>query len=387
MSESQDYYSVLGVSKSATADELKKAYRTLAMKYHPDRNPDDKEAEEKFKEVNNAYQVLSDPEKRQRYDALGHDAFTHGGAGGAGGPGMDPMDIFAQMFGGAGGGEGFDLGDLFGFGGGRRRRNSNGPVPGDDLLYELTIDFEDAVFGADKTIQIPRTEKCTHCNGEGCEPGTSKKTCPTCKGTGQITQSRGFFSMSQPCSHCHGQGVIIEKPCKECNGAGAVRKTSHLDVHVPAGIDTGNRLRLAGQGAAGLRGGANGDLYVSISVRPSDVFERQNNDLYCIVPIPFTTAVLGGTLTVPTITGPEEIKIPAGVQSGTKFRVKGKGMPNARGGNRGDEYIVIQVEIPTSLSSEQTKKMKEFAAVSSSSSQYPKQAAFQKKSARWTRKG
>ena len=384
MSESQDFYSVLGVSKNATADELKKAYRKLALKYHPDRNPDDKEAEEKFKEVNNAYQVLGDPEKRQRYDAMGHDAFTRGGAGGAGGPGMDPMDIFSQMFGGAAGAEGFDLGDLFGFGGGRRRQN--GPRRGDDLLYEMAIDFEDAVFGADKTIAIPRAEKCDHCHGEGCEPGTSRTTCPDCHGTGQITQSRGFFSMSQPCGRCRGQGVILEKPCRDCHGSGTVRKTSKLDVHVPAGIDTGNRLRLAGQGAAGVQGGANGDLFVAINVKPSDIFERVNNDLYCNVPVPFITAVLGGTITVPTITGPEDLKIPAGVQNGTRFRMKGKGMPNARGGARGDAYVCVQVEIPSSLTSEQSKKMKEFAELASNSSQYPHQTSFQKKSQRWMRK-
>lgn len=384
MSESQDYYSVLGVSKTASADELKKAYRKLALKYHPDRNPDDKEAEEKFKEVNNAYQVLGDPEKRQRYDAMGHDAYTHGGAGGAGGPGMDPMDIFSQFFGGGAGGGGFDFGDLFGMGGGSRRRN--GPVRGDDLLYELAIDFEDSVFGADRTITIPRTVKCEHCHGEGCEPGTTKKTCPDCHGSGQVTHSRGFFSMSQPCGRCRGQGGIIEKPCKECRGAGVVKKTSTLDVHIPAGIDTGNRLRLSGQGATGIRGGENGDLYVAIVVKPSDIFERVNvNDLLCDVPVPFAIAALGGTLTVPTITGPEELKIPAGVQSGTKFRIKGKGMPNARGGARGDAYIRIQVEIPTSLTSEQTKKLKEFAALASNSSQYPKQTAFNKKSQRWTK--
>lgn len=382
MSDEKDYYSVLGVSKSATADELKKAYRTLAMKYHPDRNPGDKEAEEKFKEVNNAYQVLGDAEKRQQYDALGHDAFTHGGAGAAGGPGMDPMDIFSQMFGGAAGGGGFDFSDLFG--GGSKRRN--GPQRGDDLLYELTIDFEDAVFGADKTISVPRTETCDHCKGDGCEPGTSKKTCPDCKGTGQVRYSRGFFSMSQPCNRCHGQGVIMDSPCKQCGGVGSVRKTSKLEVHIPAGIDSGNRLRLAGQGAAGVRGGATGDLYVSIDVRESAVFDRDGTDLTCDVPIPFVTAVLGGSVSVPTITGPETLKIPAGVQNGTRFRMKGKGMPNARGGARGDEYVRIFVEIPTSLTSEQTKKLKEFAEIAPKASQYPAQAAFLKKAQRWMKK-
>ncbi len=382
MAQSNDYYSILGVAKTATADELKKAYRTLALKYHPDRNPGDKEAEEKFKEVNNAYQVLSDPEKRQRYDALGHEAYVHGGSAGMGGdPGVNPMDIFNQFFGGVHGGD-FDLGDLFGFGG--RRSDPNGPVRGDDLLYPLTIDFEDSVLGADRQIRVPRTEKCGHCNGEGCEPGTSKKTCPDCKGTGHITRSQGFFSMSQPCGRCRERGVIIEKPCKECGGSGTVRNTSTLDVHIPAGIATGNRLRLAGQGAAGVRGGSNGDLYVAVTVRPSDVFERINNDLYCDVPIPFSMAVLGGRLTVPTVTGPEDIKIPAGVQHGTKFRIKGKGMPNAAGGARGDEYIRVKIEIPTTLTSEQAAKMKEFVELKGTSSQYPQQASFAKRTKKWT---
>lgn len=248
----------------------------------------------------------------------------------------------------------------------------------------MTIDFEDSVLGADRQIRVPRTEKCGHCNGEGCEPGTSKKTCPDCKGTGHITRSQGFFSMSQPCGRCRGRGVIIEKPCKECGGSGTVRNTSTLDVHIPAGIATGNRLRLAGQGAAGVRGGSNGDLYVAVTVRPSDVFERINNDLYCDVPIPFSMAVLGGRLTVPTVTGPEDIKIPAGVQHGTKFRIKGKGMPNAAGGARGDEYIRVKIEIPTTLTSEQAAKMKEFVELKGTSSQYPQQASFAKRTKKWT---
>lgn len=386
MSE-QDFYSILGVSKTATADELKKAYRTLAMKYHPDRNPGDKDAEEKFKEVNNAYQTLSDPEKRQRYDALGHDAYVHGGASGAGAGGMDATDFFNQFFGGgAGGFSDFNLEDLFGFGGGSRSRKRRGPQKGDDLLYHLTIDFEDSVFGAEKTIRIPRMEKCEHCQGQGCEPGSSKTTCPDCHGTGQVTRSSGFFSMSQPCRRCGGTGIIMDKPCRDCHGAGAVQKTSTLTVRIPAGIDTGSRLRMAGEGAAGPQGGPNGDLYVEIEVRESDVFQRDGNDLYCDVPVPFYLACMGGTITVPTVTGPEEVNLPAGVQDGALMRLRGKGMPNARGGARGNQFARIRVEVPTSLSSAQKKALKDFAQLPQEDSQYPRQTSFRKRAGKWLKK-
>ncbi|MBP5300435.1 MAG: DnaJ domain-containing protein, partial [Victivallales bacterium] len=242
MSESQDYYSILGVSRDVTPDQLKKAYRTLALKYHPDRNPDDKEAEEKFKDVNNAYQVLSDPQKRARYDQLGHEAFVHGG--GFGGATVDPMDIFSQFFGGGFGG--IDLGDLFG--GGSRRRSPNAPTRGDDLLYQLDIEFEDAVFGVAKTITIPHTEQCTHCHGKGAEPGSDKRTCPACHGSGQQTRRQSFFMMSQPCPTCRGTGFVIDKPCKECRGQGMVEKRKKIEVRIPAGIDTGARLRVSGEG-------------------------------------------------------------------------------------------------------------------------------------------
>ena len=383
MAGERDFYEVLGVSRTASADELKKAYRTLAMKYHPDRNPGDKDAEEKFKEVNNAYQVLSDPEQRAKYDRMGHEMFTHGGGGGGGG--MDPMDIFAQFFGGrSAGGFGFDLGDLFG---GGRRRDPNAPSRGDDLLFEMEIDFEEAVFGADKSINVPRVATCSHCSGSGAEPGSSKRPCPVCHGSGQQTMRQGFFSMVQPCSKCRGTGVVIDKPCGSCHGSGSVRKTEKLEVHIPAGVDTGARLRLSGKGNAGHNGGPAGDLYISLSVRPHKLFARQGNDLFCEVPIPFTTAALGGTVSVPTVTGPEEMKVPAGTQPGTQFRMRGKGVPSARGTGRGDEYVKIQVEVPVNLTSEQTQKLKEFETLcEGKNSQHPRIRSFLEKALKWLKK-
>ncbi len=384
MSDSKDFYTVLGVSRGASADELKKAYRKLAMQYHPDRNPGDKEAEEKFKEVNNAYQVLSDPEKRQRYDAMGHEAFTRGGGASGGGPGMDPMDIFSQFFGGRGGGVEFDLGDLFGFGGGGRGRSSrNGPQRGKDLLYTLSLDFEDTVFGGKKVIKVPHQVHCSRCHGKGGEPGSKTTVCPVCHGAGHVVQPSGFFSVSKTCGRCRGTGTIIDKPCQQCHGAGEVEKVDELTITIPAGINTGEQLRLSGQGDAGPMGGPSGDLYVQMDVRPSDVFERRGNDLFCEVPIPVTTAILGGPVQVPTITGLEELEIPAGIQNGTTLRIRRKGMPSPQGAGRGDEYVRIRVEVPRSLSSDQKKKLREFASLSFDASQYPEGAAFQKRAKKW----
>ena len=275
----QDYYQTLGVSKNATADELKKAYRKLAIKYHPDKNPGDKAAEEKFKEVSLAYEVLSDPEKRRQYDQLGHDAYTSHGTAGGGASGADfrhAQDIFSQFFGG-----GVSFEDLFGGGGGGRRRAYNGPVDGDDLRYDLEIDFEDAMYGADKKITMPRLVDCPDCSGSGCEPGSGKKVCPKCGGTGQQTVSQGFFSMSQPCSRCRGTGQIIEKPCRKCGGAGRVEVEKSFQLHIQPGVDTGSRLRVPGKGGAGLHGGQPGDLYVVIHVRANDIFTRNGEDLLC----------------------------------------------------------------------------------------------------------
>ena len=376
---SEDFYSVLGVSRSASQDELKKAYRTLAMKYHPDRNPGDKEAEEKFKEVNNAYQVLSDPDKRARYDQLGHENYTRGGAGGA--QYADASDFFSQMFGGGFGGAGFDLGDLFGMGG--RKRNPNVPTQGDDLLMEMTIDFEEAVFGAKKKINGKHIVTCDRCSGSGAEPGSSKTTCPVCHGTGTQQFSQGIFTMNQPCSKCRGTGTIIEKPCTKCRGQGLIRATLDKEVTIPAGVDTGTRLRLAGFGNAGRNGGPSGDLYISLTVKPDAVFTREGLDLYCEMPISYMTAALGGTIEVPTITGPESIKIAAGTQSNSVQRLRGKGVPSPRGNGRGDLYVKVVVEVPTGLSSAQKSKLKEFGELVKDDSQHSILAKFKKKAANW----
>jgi len=349
----EDYYSILGVERSASGDEVKKAYRKLAMKFHPDRNPDNKDAEEKFKEINAAYEVLSDEKKRRQYDQMGHQMYTQGGRGGS--SGMSAEDIFASVFGGEGGDF---FSSFFGGGGGRSR---NAASRGDDLLYEMEIPFEEAIFGVDKEITIPRSETCTRCNGSGAEPGSSRKTCSYCGGHGQVAMTQGFFSIRQTCSHCRGAGTILEHPCKDCHGAGTLRKSKKLKITIPPGVDNGSRLRVSGEGNAGERGGPSGDLYVSLRIRNHEIFVRENLDLYCDVPVDFPLAALGGTIDVPTISGKENLKVPAGIQTGTKLRLKGKGVPSLNGRGRGDQYIRIIVEVPTNLNSEQKKKLKEFA--------------------------
>src|SRR5574344_882583 len=288
----QDYYQTLGVENTATADEIKKAYRKLALKYHPDRNPGNKEAEEKFKEVSLAYEVLSNPEKRSQYDQFGHEAYTQSARSGGGANSEDyrhAQDIFSQFFGGAGGAGGFE--DIFSNFAGGGRRSYNGPVDGDDLRYDLEIDFEDAVFGADKKITIPREEACPDCSGTGCQPGTGKKRCPRCGGSGQQTMSQGFFSIRQPCAACGGTGEIIDKPCRKCRGRGIVELERSFQLHIQPGVDTGSRLRVPGKGGAGQRGGSTGDLYVFITVRSNDVFQRDGNDLLCEIPVPYAACV------------------------------------------------------------------------------------------------
>ena len=369
----EDYYAILEVGRNATPDEIKKAYRKLAMKYHPDRNPGNKEAEEKFKTISVAYEVLSDETKRRQYDQLGHDMYTKGGRGGMGG--MNAEDIFSQAFGG----------DFFSnlFGGGGGRRSPNAPEKGDDLLYELQIDFEDAMFGVDRKIDIPRSETCGSCQGSGCEPGTAKHTCPQCNGRGQVTMSQGFFSIRQPCSYCQGTGSVIDKPCHACQGQGTVRRRKTLTVHIPAGVDSGSRLRLAGEGEAGLRGGPPGDLYVRIHVRQHEIFSREEHDLHCDVPIPFHVAALGGTIEVPTINGKAELTIPAGIQSGTELRLKGRGVPPlAKGRPRGDQYVKVVVEVPTNLTRDQKEKLKAFADACSDNV-HPRLKAFIEKAKRF----
>ncbi|NMA42524.1 MAG: molecular chaperone DnaJ [Oligosphaeraceae bacterium] len=370
---SEDFYKTLGVARNASADEIKKAYRKLAMQYHPDRNPDNKEAEEKFKEINAAYEVLSDEKKRRQYDQMGHKMYTQSGRGG----GMSPEDIFASVF-------GSDGGDFFSsfFGGGSSRRNRNAPSRGQDLLYEMEIAFEEAVFGAEKKVTIPRSETCARCNGSGAEPGSTRKTCPHCGGQGEVAMQQGFFSIRQTCSHCRGSGSILEKPCQDCYGNGVLRKSKSLPITIPPGVDNGTRLRVSGEGDAGQRGGPSGDLYVTLRVRPHEIFERNNLDISVDVPLPFNIATLGGHIDVPTITGKENLKVPAGIQNGTRLRLKGKGIPSLSGKGRGDQYVRITIEVPTGLNADQKQKLKAFADACDENNN-PKTKAFQKKASKF----
>ncbi|MDO4221762.1 MAG: molecular chaperone DnaJ [Akkermansia sp.] len=378
---SRDYYEVLGVDRNADDATIKKAYRKLAMKYHPDRNPDNKEAEEKFKELGEAYEVLSDADKRAAYDRMGHEAFKNGGMGGAGGPGgfggfSDPMDIFAQMFGGGFGG---------GFGGfGRQQRRQADPrQPGSDLRFDLELTLEEAFTGCDKKLNIERLAPCETCNATGSKDGSAGfKTCPTCHGTGVVTRQSGFFVQQSTCPTCRGMGQTITNPCPKCRGEGRVHKDVTITMHIPAGVDSGVKLRSSGNGDAGLHGGNTGDLYVFIEVKPHDVFTRNGADLSCTVFIPFADAARGGVVAAPTLEGPAKLKIPAGTQSGTILRVRGKGMPQLRGGNRGDLLVEVQVETPKGLSSAQQKALDAFAESLKDSNQ-PEVAEFRKRAARF----
>jgi molecular chaperone DnaJ len=343
--EKNDYYDTLGVNRGAGQEEIKKAYRRLALKFHPDKNAGDKSAEEKFKEVNEAYAVLSDPEKRDLYDRFGQAAVS-GGAGGFrdfdfGFRGFE--DIFSDVF-----------GDIFGMG--RRGRGERGA----DLRYNLAIDFVEAVFGVEATIQVPRHETCEICGGSGAKPGTKPETCPTCRGTGQIRSQQGFFSISRTCSHCRGSGRIIRDACPECKGAGRVRKTRTLTVKVPHGVETGTRLRLTAEGELGYGSAPPGDLYVVIEVKPHPIFARDGNDIIVSVPITFPEASLGSEVEVPTIEGLTKMKIKPGTQSGELIVVKGKGVPHLSGYGRGDLKVVVRVETPTKLTRRQKELLEEF---------------------------
>lgn len=389
----KDFYSVLGIDHSASSEDIKKAYRKLALKYHPDRNPDDKEAEAKFKEISAAYEVLSDPEKRRRYDQYGHEGYTRsaargGGGGGAEGGfgGVDPFDIFNQVFGGAGGGGGGSIFDTF-FGGGesrRGRRGARGPAAGRDMVYEMEIDFEDAVFGADKKVELTRPVECDNCQGTGAKPGTKPVTCRHCGGTGQVTMNQGFFSVRQQCPYCQGSGQTISDPCPSCQGVGRVRKRRSIQIHVPVGVDTGSRLRVSAEGEPGEKGGPPGDLYVIMHVRPHDFFRREDNDIFCEVPIEFNLAALGGSVAVPTIGGKAKLKIPAGTQSGAVFRLRGKGVPALQGRGRGDQQVKIKVEVPTRLNNSQKQKIQELSELCGEDS-YPQCRDFRKKTADFTK--
>ena len=352
----RDYYEALGVDRSADEAAIKKAYRTLAKKYHPDINPGDAEAERKFKEVNEAYAVLSDPEKKAKYDQFGHAAFEAGGAGGGfggfggfGGMDFDISDIFSSFFGG-------------GMGGGSTRR---GPVRGEDLSVRVTLTFEEAVFGTKKEVSYQRIQKCGSCSGTGAAKGTSPKTCTVCGGSGRVrVQQRtplGIMQTQKSCDACRGTGKIIEKPCDDCRGNGYVRATKKLDVTIPAGIDDGQRIVLSGQGSEGRDGGPAGDLYIYVSVRPHAVFEREGTDIYCEVPISFTEAALGAEIDIPTLEGTEKYEIPKGTQTGTTFTLRQRGVPIVNTKNRGSLHITVTVEVPKNLNGEQRELLRKFA--------------------------
>ncbi len=358
MSAKRDYYEVLGVDKNADEQTLKKAYRKLAMKYHPDRNPDNKEAEEKFKEANEAYEVLSDPTKRRNYDQFGHEGANGQGFGGQGfgGQGFGGFeDIFGDIF-----------GDMFGggFGGGSRPRR-RGPERGADLRQSISISFEEAAFGKKTSIKVNRNEECSECSGSGSKVGTGKKTCPTCNGSGEVrTVQRtpfGNIASSRTCSECGGEGEIIENPCGNCHGKGTVRKVKTIEVDIPAGIDDGQMIKISGQGEVGLRGGPRGDLYIIVDIKPHTLFTREGYDIYFEMPITFAQAALGDEMEVPTLDGKVKYSIPEGTQTGTVFRLKEKGVPKLRSNSRGDQYIKVIVDTPKKLNDKQKELLKEFA--------------------------
>lgn len=359
----RDYYEVLGVSKTATQDELKKAYRKLARKYHPDLNKDNPEAEEKFKECNEAYDVLSDEQKRAQYDQFGHAAFENGGMGG--GPGGFGGFGGAGGFGGSGMEDIFDM--FFGGQGSRGGRSNAGPQRGSDLRFDLEISFKEAAFGVEKEINLYRDEQCEHCHGDGAEPGSKVETCPECHGSGYVrfTQNTMFGQMvnERPCSRCHGEGKIISEPCKKCRGKGTEKKNKKLKVKIPAGVNDGSRLRVAGEGEVGAKGGPSGDLYVYIYVRPHKYFERDGTTVMCEVPISIVQATLGAEIKVPTLDGQVTMRIPEGTQPGKVLRLKGKGIPSLRGGGRGDQLVRIKVVVPTKLNDKQKDALRKFEDV------------------------
>ena len=374
MADKRDYYEVLGVQKSATPDEIKKAFRQMAKKYHPDLNPNNKEAEDKFKEVNEAYEVLSDPDKKSRYDQFGHAGVdpSYGGGGFNGG--------FSGGFGDMG-----DIGDIFnsffggGFGGSSSRSNPNAPRKGQDLQTGIEINFMDACFGKDVNVSVTRLEKCSECNGSGSAHGSSTETCPDCHGTGQVKATQrtpfGMISTQKPCTRCGGKGKIISNPCPKCNGNGRRSVSKNIIVSVPAGIDDGQTIRVAGEGNAGTNGGSNGNLNVVITVRPDPIFERDGYDIHTEIPITYAQAVLGDEITVPTIDGNVTYTVPEGTQTGTIFRFKGKGVKHLQRSTRGDQYVHVSVEVPSNLNKKQKDLLREFEA-SLTDSNYNKKSSF-----------
>ena len=353
MAIKRDYYEVLGVARSASPEEIKRAYRKLALQYHPDRNPNDPQAETRFKEINEAYEVLSDSERRQRYDTFGH-------AGTQGMPGFD--------FGGAYGFGGLnDIFDAF-FGGAAAGRTRTGPRRGSDLRLELRITFEEAVFGVEKELTIPRAESCDSCHGSGAEPGTSPQTCPVCRGSGQVrraTQSIfGQIVNVATCSRCRGEGSVIDKPCRRCSGTGHVPGEKQVRVRIPAGVDSGSQIRLSGEGEPGPRGGAAGDLYIALQVKPHAVLQRNGTDVIYELPISVAQAALGDSIEIPTVDGPMQLEVPAGTQYGKVFRIHGHGIPHLRSGRRGDQLVYVRVVVPTSLTAEQRKALESLGGLS-----------------------
>lgn len=363
MATKRDYYEILGVTRTATGEEIKRSYRKLAVKFHPDKNPGDHSAEEKFKELGEAYDVLMDEQKRAAYDRFGHGAFAQGTAGPRGGGGgfHDPFDIFREVFGAGGGGGAGGIFEQF-FGGGQQQTRE-GKQRGSDLRYDMQIRLEEAALGADKEIEVSKLESCPTCNGSGAEAGSRAVTCPGCNGRGQVVSSRGFFQVSQTCGRCRGTGQVIERPCRKCEGEGRVEMPSRIKLKIPAGIEDGSRLRSSRNGEAGIRGGPPGDLYVVIHIKEHEIFEREGEHLFCEVPISFTAAALGGEVEVPTLEGKAQLKIPAGTQSATAFKLRARGMPVLNSTHRGDLIVRVAVEVPTKLNGEQRKKLEEFAGL------------------------
>ena len=370
----EDYYELLGVERNASAEELKKAYRKKAVQHHPDKNPGSKQAEEMFKKISEAYDVLQDAEKRAAYDRFGHAAFQGPGAGARGPAGAggfhDPFDIFREVFGQGGGGI-FE--EMFGGGGGREQGKD-----GADLRYDLEITLEEAARGVEKEISFRKLVACERCGGSGAEPGTKRVTCPTCHGAGQIRRSGGIIVFTQACPSCGGTGKKFEKVCTACRGDGRTPKTTKLNLRIPAGVDTGSRLRSAGNGEAGAAGGTAGDLYVVLTVKEHELFERQGDALFCEIPIKFTLATLGGSIEVPTLFGKGSLKIPPGTQGGTTFRLRDKGMPNLRGGRQGDQLVRVNVEVPGSLTGEQRRLLEDFARISGDANEPMSRSFFEK---------
>ena len=379
MAEKRDYYEVLGVAKDATADQIKSAYRKLAMKYHPDRNPDNPEAKEKFTEISEAYEVLSNPEKRQRYDQFGHQGVNFGPGGFdfgrdfSGFQDVDLSDILGSFFGGRGGFSSF-------FGGRQARRaDPNAPRRGEDMTFRLDIEFDEAIFGSERELELTMPTQCADCGGTGAASGSKRVTCRTCGGSGSVIAGGGFFQVRQTCPHCGGEGTVIEKPCRKCRGTGHVNEPHKISLKIPAGVDSGSRLRLAGKGAAGLRGGENGDLYVLLGVKESEIFVRDGQYLGVDIPVSPFLAALGGEIAVPTPDGEARLKIPAGTPNGKVFRLRGKGVPSLRGGPAGDLDARIVIETPANLDRRQ-RELFEQLQQSSGSGMFPAAQSFSNKS-------